>query len=342
MLSHKAQPTPVSGQGLLAVEVTARCNRRCLYCYNTWPRQTDDPPADLPASELVAVVEEALRATGRRAIQITGGEPLLRPDLFELIEALEQPDRTISLVTDAGLVDDHATRELVRLGIRPVQPTLLAAQRDLHDRLKGAESFDATVDGIARLLRAGVPVSVSFVCLRSNYEHFREVVELCFALGVRSVAFSRFCAAGSGAARHADLSPSPAMVAACLDVAEEATARLGIKVHVAISVPRCLPEPDRHPHLAFGHCALGSSTPPYTIDPWGRLRACSVSPEILGDLRVESWGTVVGRAKEAYFREVATVPADCRGCSHETSCRGGCRESARGTGSLDRPDPLCQ
>ena len=197
-------------RGLLAVEVTGRCNRSCRYCYNEW-RGADAPPEDLPADELVAVVEAALAATGRRAIQVTGGEPLLRPDLFEIIEALRRPERTISLVTDGGLLDEAAIAELVRLKVGLVQPTLRAARRELHDALKGATSFDDTVGAIARLRKAGVPVSVSFVCTSRNYAHFREVVELCFALGVETVAFSRFCSSGAGARHRATMtSSSPA------------------------------------------------------------------------------------------------------------------------------------
>ena len=133
------------------------------------------------------------------------------------------------------------------------------------------------------------------------------------------------------------------MIRACLDVAEEAATRLAMKVPIAISLPRCLPEPGRYPHLAFGHCALGSDVPSYTIDPRGRLRACSVSQEILGDLRTEPWDAIVARAATGYLRAVAVLPEACAGCSDARSCRGGCRESARGaTGGLGAPDPLAE
>lgn len=337
-----SEGTSAGRRGLLAVEVTARCNRRCRYCYNEW-RDRDAAPEDLPADELLAVVEAALEATGRRAIQISGGEPLLRSDLFAIIEALRRPGRTISLVTDGGLLDEHAVGELVRLGVAPVQPTLLAARREVHDTLKGAAAFDRTVDAIARLRKAGVPVSVSFVCTSQNYMYFREVVELCFALGVETVAFSRFCSAGAGATRHDELAPGPDMIRACLEVAEEATARLAMKVPIAISLPRCLPEPGRYPHLAFGRCALGSELPSYTVDPRGRLRACSVSQEVLGDLRSEPWETIAARAREGFFHEAAALPKACGGCPDARACGGGCRESARGaTGGLDPPDPLAR
>jgi len=208
------------------VEVTPRCDRDCLYCYNTW--RADEVPQDapLPAAELVPLVDEALRASGRSAVQITGGEPLLRvPAVFEIIEGLRAPGRTVSLVTDGGGVDDAVADRLRDLRVAPVQPTILAADRLVHDGLKGSRCFDDTVAGIQRLRIRGVPVTVSFVCTRLNHGCFREVLELCHVLGVRSVAFSRLCLAGAAEKHRAELEPDAGMVKDCLAAAEEAVAR---------------------------------------------------------------------------------------------------------------------
>lgn len=326
--------------GLLSVEVTPHCERACAHCYNAWAAGAP-VPAELPAPELVALVRDVLRQSGLTAVQISGGEPLLRPDLLQILEGLRPYVRGLSLVTDGALLDDARVADLKRLRVGPVQPTLLAADRATHDRLKGAACFDATVDAILRLLAAGVRTSVAFVCTRQNAALFRDVVELCFALGVRHVAFARFCTAGAGALHDADLRPSAAQVATCLDVAEQAAVRLGVTVHVAISLPLCAAPPERHPHLTFGRCAVSGGNPGFTLDPQGRLRACSISPTVLGDLRTESWATVMERARAGYLARMAEVPSECRGCACVERCGGGCRESALAAfGDLDRADPL--
>jgi len=328
-------------RGSLAVEVTARCDRACRYCYHDHARAARVP--DLPADELVALVLGALAASGLGGVQITGGEPLLRADLFPILEGLGAPARRVSLVTDGGLLDDASIRELARLRVGPIQPTLLAATRTLHDDLKGAQGFDATVDGIARMRRAGLPVTVSFVCTAANHGAFRQVIELCFALGVEAVALSRLCTAGEGARHAADLLPTAAHVRGCLDVAEDAVTRLGMRVHVAISLPLCIVDPRRYPHLRFGRCALTSGDPGYTIDPQGRLRACSVSPLVLGDLRREPWDVIVKRARATTLADLSRPPAVCAGCPMVDACGGGCRESARGVhGDTHQADPLAR
>lgn len=286
-------------------------------------------------------MDGALRASGRGAVQLTGGEPLLRADLFEIIEGLRATGRTISLVTDGGRVDDAVADRLRELRVAPVQATLMAADRLVHDGLKGARCFDDTVAGIQRLLDRGIIATVSFVCTRRNHDRFREVLELCFALGVRSVAFSRLCLTGAAAANRQDLAPDAAMIQGCLDVAEDAATGLGVKTHIAISLPHCALDTGRYPHLSFGGCSLSTKTPGYTIDPWGRLRACSVSPEILGDLRIEGWNEIIDRARAGYLRDVCAMPEPCMSCADLSRCRGGCRESALAvSGSFGAMDPL--
>ena len=314
--------------GLLAVEVTARCDRACAYCYNDWHADRAAAPADLPADELVALVRDALEASGAGHVQITGGEPLLREDLFDIIRGIQASGRGVSLVTDGARIDAAVARQLAALQVGPVQPTLLAAQRDLHDELKGAPSFAPTVHAINRLHAAGVPVSVSFVCTRRNHDRFGEVVDLCFALGVKVVAFSRLTLVGAALARAEELAPDADMIAGCMEVAERAIERLGMKIEVAISLPHCVVDRARVPRVRLGGCALATEAPGFTIDPAGNLRACSVSPRVLGSLREESWAAIVDRARRTYFVERCELPLRCRECASLDACRGGCRESA--------------
>ncbi len=266
----------------------------------------------------------------------------MRSDFFDIVEGLKTPGLALSLVTDGGLIDDAVAGRLKELGVAPVQPTLLAADRKFHDRLKGTVgAFDKTIEAISLLSRHLVPMAISFVCTKANYHHFKDVVELSFALGVQNIAFSRFCVAGAGADKQEELQPTTEQVQECLDVSLKAVKRLGVRVHMAISLPLCLPTAEQLEGLSFGSCALGTGQPGYTIDPWGKLRACSVSSVPLGDLKNESWNSIIDRASTDYFPAASVIPVACSDCAFATRCRGGCRESARAAyGDLERPDPL--
>ena len=347
-------------RGTLAVEVTHSCNRSCLYCYNPprtagfqpaartagIPAGSPTPPgtAGIPAgspTQLADLVEQALSQSNLRNVQITGGEPLLYPGLFDFIEALRAPDRRISLVTDGALLTDSAIAQLKALTVGPIQPTLLSADRALHNKLKGADCFDATIAAITRLLSAGVPTSVSFVATALNYNHFKQVIELCFALGVRVIALSRFCSVGTGLLNADALQLSASMLTHCLDVAHRANTSLGLKVQIAISLPLCITDPDRTPSLQFGRCAICTDTPGFTMDAQGNLRACSISPTILGNLNDSSWSEILASAQSTYFTPMSTPPPHCVPCPLLPRCGGGCRESALAFyNDLSHPDPL--
>ena len=159
-------------KGMLAVEVTSRCNRSCVYCYNPGRSHPSPVGPDAVPEELASLVNRVLDESGLESVQVTGGEPLLYSGLFEFLANIQKPGRRLSLVTDGSLLDESAVLELRRLGVGPVQPTLLAARREIHNGLKEADCFDATIAGITRLLGAKIPVSVSFVCTRRNYTNF--------------------------------------------------------------------------------------------------------------------------------------------------------------------------
>ena len=326
----------------ISVEVTARCNRDCLYCYNDW---RDAPPSadqrDMPTAEMAALLTRLVTEAGRPRVDLTGGEPLLRDDLFELIDAIRAAGGTAALTTDGGLVDATVASGLAQRGVAPVQVTLLAADRALHDRLKGKESFDATVLGITHLVRARVPVTVAFICTGLNWQAAFEVAELCVALGVRALAFHRLCTAGRAGRNATLLTPEPGQVRDALLQLEDAARRLpSLRVYNAIAIPPCA---EAGASLrGTGACAATSDSPAYAVSHRGELRPCAALPTVIGDLtragfRELEAGWLAGEG------QALSLPGECSGCAEALACRGGCRAAALGVaGRLGAPDPLAR
>ena len=353
----------------MALEVTRACPRRCLYCYNGWkqPGPSDDPasgpdirttsdgapgtgrfvrtdPADDPESQpdIRAVIDAAL-GTGRfvRA-DLTGGEPMSRPDFFDLLDLLRAHGVRPAVVTDGSLIGPDEARGLARRDTARAHLTVLSTDRDLHALLKGidveqqdvASGLDATLHAIALLVRAKVPVSVAFVCTRRNHDHLEEVARLCRALGVESLAFSRLCTTGE-ALRHMDLEATPAMVAACLAGLPELAQRYHLRIQSAVAVPHCV-------WPGGGRCSSGSGAPNFTVDEWGGVRPCSISSTVLGTLPKDDWETIDHRFTTDLHRKLRrALPKACRDCAHLVACGGGCRESGRAsTGCWTGMDPL--
>jgi len=318
----------------LALEVTPDCPRDCLYCYNPW---RDAPgPAPEPASpeKLAAVVDAALGDGRFVRADISGGEPLTRPDCFDLLDRILGHGVRPLLITDGGLVGPAEAAALARREPALVQLTVLSTDRAVHARLKGAPetALDTTLHAAALLARAGVRVSVAFVCTRLNHDHLEDVVRVAAALGATGLAFSRLCTAGRALAHREELWPEPWMVADALARLPELGRRYGVSTNSVVAVPHCT-------WPGGGRCSVLAGAPNWTVDGRGRVRPCSVWPEPLGDLLAEGWDGLETRLHEELLpAERAALPAVCRTCDRLAACGGGCRASARA--SADGLDPL--
>ena len=334
----------------LDFELTAACDHRCAHCYNVW-RSSEARPgaasrypvAALDGDAYLAMMTKAVRESGARHITLTGGEPLLRPDALAVVAHACALVPSVQLITNGGHLGPDVARRLGELGVRAVQLTLLSADRDRHDGLKGAPSFDGTVRAALDLRDAGVGVQVCFVATSATRGELAEVLELCAVLGVRNVSYNRMAPAGWAAADAERLLPTPAQVEEDLATAERLGRRLGLRIATAMPIPPCVVRLARYPSVRFAFCSVGSGSPNTTIDPVGNVRTCNLSSRILGNIRDQPWEAIFPGAAVADFRRA--VPEPCRGCAYERSCGGGCKESGAATwgrGRLDDLDPFVE
>ncbi|MBU1534103.1 radical SAM protein [Myxococcota bacterium] len=332
---------------VITLEITDQCPLSCRYCYKAAPKERDGvspgaaegPPLSFGA--LLSHLTALARETSAQTIQIAGGEPLTSPLLFDWIQKIRELGLRVTLLTDGGLVTTELARRLKESGVSLVQPTLLAAESILHDSLKGSPSFQRTLQGIQALLAQNIPISLAFVATEKNAPFFRDVVELAFALGIKTVALSRYTSSGD-VARDEELTPTVEQIRQCLETAQWANEKLAMRVRVAISLPHCVADGLSLPNVSLGHCAITGDTPGLTLDSCGNLRACAVSSTVLGHLPHESLPLILKRAAHSYFDALKSLPPECRECTRLESCRGGCRESAMKTGGPQSPDPLMQ
>jgi pyrroloquinoline quinone biosynthesis protein E len=326
--------------GVLTLEVTHRCRRRCAFCYVAGLRRADAPALDeLPAAELVRIAASLARATGCQQVQLSGGEPLLRTDLLDLVAGLRGHGLGVSILTDAGTLDAERARALAALGVGRVQPTLLAGSAAVHDALRGAGAFQETTRGLAVAAAAGLPVTVSFVITAANHAAVTEAGALAFALGARVLGLARLCPAGAAASARARLLPTPADVRRAFERAADLGARLGLKVASVVAVPRCVFADPARPPVPLGPCSLVGPATTLTLGPDGTVRSCSMSTTGLGDARREPPEVILARlASVELAPHRAAVAGLCLGCPERDRCLGGCRLSAvaAGTGR----DPL--
>jgi radical SAM protein with 4Fe4S-binding SPASM domain len=161
------------------VDLTMRCNERCVHCY----RVVEDR-AELTTAEVRALLADLARA-GTLYLTFSGGEVFLRADLFELIVEAKRLRFDLRLKSNALLVTDERARRLRELGVRQVDVSIYSVDPDLHDavtRIRG--SLARSLAGIERLRDAGVGVRINCPLMQATVGGYRDVRALADRLGV--------------------------------------------------------------------------------------------------------------------------------------------------------------
>ncbi|MFZ0005097.1 MAG: GTP 3',8-cyclase MoaA [Methanoregula sp.] len=144
----------------LRISLTSRCNLSCIYCHAEGEK---NPDAEMNAREIINVMNVAAQF-GIRSIKFTGGEPLLRPDLLEIIRAVPA-DVESSLTTNGILLADMAG-DLKNAGLRRVNVSLDSLNHDTYKKITGSDRLNEVLAGIDAALRAGLtPVKINMVVL---------------------------------------------------------------------------------------------------------------------------------------------------------------------------------
>ena len=167
------------------------CNQKCLHCYAAG--QSGASAAELTTEQWKAVLKRC-QAAKIPQITFTGGEPTLRPDLTELVEAAKW--FVTRLNTNGRLLTPELCKKLHEASLDSVQITLYSADPAVHNELVGAEGFEDTVAGIRNALAAGLNSSVNTpLCARNR--DYRATLALLHGLGIRYVTCSGLIPSGS-------------------------------------------------------------------------------------------------------------------------------------------------
>ena len=167
------------------------CNQKCLHCYAAGQPLSDTP--ELTTAQWKEILAK-LRAANVPQVTFTGGEPTLRADLVELVEAAQW--FVTRLNTNGRLLTPELCRRLYEASLDSVQVTLYSHDPAIHNALVGAEGFDDTVAGIRNAVAAGLSVSVNTPLCSLNTD-YAATVRFVNELGVRYVTCSGLIPSGS-------------------------------------------------------------------------------------------------------------------------------------------------
>src|SRR5262245_2296166 len=225
---------PIPNPLALVAELTYRCPLRCPYCSN--PLHLSRYHNELDTATWERVLAEAARL-GVVQVHFSGGEPLLRRDLPELVSTARRLGLYTHLSTGATLADEAALERLQEAGLDALQVSLLDAHPGGNDWLAGAPSFDRKRRAVAAAKRLGLPVTLNVVVHRHNLDHLSDIIELACQWRVDKLELAHAQYAGWAFLNRAALLPTREQLEAAADVVEQARARLGSRPEIVQVMP---------------------------------------------------------------------------------------------------------
>ena len=324
----------------LLAELTYRCPLQCPYCSN--PLDFARSQAELSTAEWIEVFRQA-REMGAAQLGFSGGEPLVRQDLAELIEAARGLGYYTNLITSGiGLTEEKIAR-FAGVGLDHIQISFQAADEEVNNLLAGSKKAFAQKLEMARAVkRHGYPMVLNFVTHRHNIDNIERIIELCLELEADFVELATCQFYGWAELNRAGLLPSREQLERAERITNQWRDRLAAENHpckLIFVTPDYYEERPKACMSGWGKLFL-DITPDGTALPCHSARQLPVEFPNVREHSIEYiWRHSFGFNR---FRGYDWMPEPCRSCDEKEQDFGGCRcQAFMLTGDAANADPVC-
>ena len=323
--------------GLLA-EVTHRCPLRCPYCSN--PLELTRVAQELDTATWARVFREAADL-GVLQLHLSGGEPLARRDIVELVAAASQAGLYTNLITSGVLLDAPRMAALAAAGLDHVQLSIQDTEAASADRIGGMAGGHAKKLEAARLVHdAGLPLTLNAVVHRRNLDHLPDMIAMALEFGAGRLEVAHVQYYGWALANRAALLPTRAQLDAATATVE--AARIAHQGRLVIDYVI----PDYYAARPKA-CMGGWGRSVMAVSPAGRALPCHAAESLPGfdfpTVTSASLETIWYRSEPFNrYRGTGWMQEPCRSCDRREADWGGCRCQAFAlTGDPAATDPAC-
>ncbi|MCE2393209.1 radical SAM protein [Candidatus Poribacteria bacterium] len=334
--------------------ITRLCNLKCTHCYlpagfvdtNEFPsgyyRDTE-----LTQSQCFRVIDEIAEINPNILLILTGGEPLLRPDILKISDYAARTGFLVVMGTNGVLLNDETVQKMSDHGVAGAGISLDAVDPVNHDKFRGMDgAWEGTMNGVEALKRANLDFLVQTSVTRWNYDEIPQIVDFAYELGAK--VFNLYFLVRTGRGKTV-MDITPAQYERMLSTLFELQAKYRGKMLVAA---KCAPHYKRviyeqqsdSPFLQAypsGTCPCGIYY--CRITPEGDLTPCPYMPVNVGNLKTESFATLWNQSKVFHeLRDRKLLEGKCGACEFRDVC-GGCRARAYAlTDNYLAEDPSCE
>lgn len=322
--------------GMLA-ELTHRCPLHCPYCSN--PLEMIARDGEMSTAQWKSVITQA-HDLGVLQIHMSGGEPLARPDLPELVQHASDLGCYVNLVTSGLGLTEARLADLVDRGIAHIQLSVQAADAKRADLIAGTRAHDYKIVVAEMIKKAELPLSVNVVLHKENHDQLAGIIDVAERMGADRLELANTQYYGWALRNRDALMPTPEQLAAAEPIVRAATERLREKMQI-IYVVADYYEPYPKP------CMYGWGARQLTVAPDGTALPCPAATAIktlkldnvlempLADIWYKSSSFNAYRGED-------WMQAPCRSCDRRGVDFGGCRcQAFLLTGDAAATDPVC-
>jgi pyrroloquinoline quinone biosynthesis protein E len=304
----------------LIAEITHRCPLHCVYCSN--PMQMAGAQSELSTGEWTSVFQQAGKL-GMLHAHFTGGEPLARIDVAELVSAARSAGLYTNLITSGVGLNDQRLAALMDAGLDHIQVSFQDSREESANWIAGAKAHAHKVELSRAIRKYKVAFTVNLVVHRQNLDHLEEMIAFIDTLNPDRVEIAHAQYYGWALANRAALMPSREQVENGVAIVAEAEKRLAGRMRIDSVIPDYYA---KYPKPCMG----GWGQKLMLVNPSGRVLPCHAA-EVLPQMTFESvrerplqW---IWEDSESFqrFRGESWMPEPCRSCDHRAEDFGGCR-----------------
>src|SRR5690554_6588258 len=340
------EPNELSAPIEVLIELTWRCNLKCMHCMMnaSYDESLETQPGELSLSELKDLVDQ-WSDMGVVHLDLSGGEPLLRTDIYELVAYANTKNLKSCLLSNGTLITDESAKKLKDADIYKVELNLDGPNAAVYDAFRGVKgAFDKTISAVKTLVDKGIPLRVNTMFCKFIHPHFRETIELAARLGIKEVCLSPLRIAGQTLNNYEQLVFSPLeygeVLPEVINLKIEMEEKYGVLVlfHGDEEINKYINPRKIFPNCGAGrlHCTIGAD---------GSVRPCPAFPTkkefIAGNVREKDFATIWNEGEIFKKLRNPDIPG-CRECEF-AECVGGCRVQAywKYGDVMGGPDPYC-
>lgn len=330
---NSARPLPL----WLLLELTYTCPLQCPYCSNPVDFHRSRSQ-ELSTAQWIDVMKQA-RALGAVQLGLSGGEPLTRQDLPEILSTAKELGFYCNLITSAVGLTPEKLETLKQIGLDHIQISFQGSDRETNMRFGGSDSFDHKLAMTKAVIQQGIPLGLNFVLHRHNLHQVEDFLTLAHNLGATFVELANTQYYGWAMHNRRELLPTLEQ----LQAAEAATHRFRAG-HPGMDVFFVAPD---YYETRPKKCCNGWGTTFLTISPEGDALPCQ-SARVIPGLQFPNVKTVslhnIWHESDAFnrFRGTDWMQEPCRSCPEQQNDLGGCRcQAYLLTGDAHATDPVC-